>query len=221
MAAKSIEIITGRYGLGTEEQNSAVDSILGGSSAKENFELYFHWYNLIHELGHGIMCFNGAIRPHPVEEERLVNDFAVAFWLYYGEERKVEALKGIVSHALAHVTRPIASGISHIDYAATNWGKREFWSFNNYGWFQFSCVADSLASAKSLSPVLELMGVLDARVQPRQTFAYSLDDDNAPRDIVMNAAAVLRRWGAVIPAVRLTFINDPNRHMCNIASAES
>jgi len=83
---KTVEIITGRYGKGTSEQNEVVDLILGKINTRERFETYFHWYNILHELGHSIMYFNTDVRPHPVNEEQMVNDFAIAYWLYYGED---------------------------------------------------------------------------------------------------------------------------------------
>lgn len=54
-------------------------------NAEYNYELYFHWYNLIHELGHIIIMFNSVSHPHPAAEEQLVNNFAVACWQHYGE----------------------------------------------------------------------------------------------------------------------------------------
>lgn len=89
---KVVEIITGRYGMGTSEQNEVVDTILGEIHARERFEIYFHWYNILHELGHSIMCFNTGKRPHIINEEQIVNDFAVAYWMYYGEDEKMNSL---------------------------------------------------------------------------------------------------------------------------------
>lgn len=121
---KVVEIITGGYGMGTSEQNEVVDTILGEIHARERFEIYFHWYNILHELGHSIMYFNTDNRPHIVNEEQIVNDFAVAYWLYYGEDEKINSLNEIISYALAHLKCPTPTGVTHIEYAHEKWGRK-------------------------------------------------------------------------------------------------
>lgn len=213
---KAVEIITGRYGMGTSEQNEVVDSILGGIHAGERFETYFHWYNILHELGHSIMCFNTDVRPHPVKEEQIVNDFAVAYWLYYGENEKISSLNEIISYALAHLKCPAPTGVTHIEYAHEKWGTEDIFSFNNYGWFQFSCVKDSLRDRKDLALVLTQMGIKNIQVQPQKTFTYSVIDENTARKVIDDAVPALRKWGVKLPDAYIVFDNDPNRHMCNI-----
>jgi len=212
---KAIEIITGRYGKGTVDDNRIVDSIFG-ENAKEWFEIYFHWYNVIHELGHGIMIFNCKTRPHPVAEEQLVNDFAVAFWQHYGEEEKILKLKSILTYALSHLRCPVKSDISHVEYALDNWGTEELNNFNNYGWFQFSCVSISLCERKTIEQVLNLMGVKNITAKPRKTLIYPVINEETVIEIISNAADILREWGARLPDVSCRLDNDPNKHMCNI-----
>lgn len=216
---RSIEIITGRYGVGSDEQNKIVDTIFGEDVAKERFELYFHWYNIMHELGHGLISFNASNRKHPVEEEQLVNDFAVAYWHHYGEEDKIRELHSLVEYALSTVTCPAPDGMDHKAYATSNWGKQELFNFNNYGWFQFNCVLESLQTHRTLEPVLMEMGVTNIRVQQKNLLKYSLESDMAS-SVVMDAAPILRQWGAVIPKIVVTYDNDPNRHMCKIIDAQ-
>lgn len=212
---KTIEIITGLYEQGTPEARQIVDGIWGKEQAQERFDLYFHWYNLLHELGHGIMAFNCPQRPHPVEEEQLVNDFAVGYWLHYGEAEKLEALGAVVSYALAHLTLPDGAGTSPTDYARAKWGTAALFTFNNYGWFQFSCVKESLQRGETLASVLPRMGIERPQVQPRRTLAYSLSNETI-LPIVRDAACMLRAWGAVLPEVTVALDPDPNRHLCNL-----
>lgn len=75
-------IKTARYGKGSEIDNNNVKIALGNENTEEKFNLYFQWYNVIHELGHGILMYNSDVKLSNVEEEQLVNDFAVAYWLY-------------------------------------------------------------------------------------------------------------------------------------------
>lgn len=216
MKNKAIEIITGRYGVGTPEQNQVVDSILGGIYARERFEIYFHWYNILHELGHSIIYFYTDERPHPVNEEQLVNDFAVAYWLTYGENEKLKFLDEIITYALAHLKCPAPSGVTHITYAYEKWGTDELFNFNNYGWFQFNCVKESLLKRRDLPTVLIQMGLKNIQIQPRETYTYPLINENMARQVIKDAVSTMQKWGVELPEAYITFDNDPNRHMCNI-----
>jgi hypothetical protein len=213
---KVVEIITGRYGMGTSEQNEVVDTILGEKYAKERFEIYFHWYNILHELGHSIMFFNTDVRPHMVNEEQIVNDFAVAYWLYYGEDEKINSLNEIISYALAHLKCPAPTGVTHIEYAHEKWGTQDFNTFNDYGWFQFNCVKDSLRERKNLASVLTQMGIKNIQVQPQKTIIYSVINEDTAIKVIEDAVPTMLKWGVILPEAYVIFDNDPNRHMCNI-----
>ena len=218
---KAIEIITGRNGKGTSVENNIVSSIFGELNTKEKFKLYFYWYNVIHELGHGIMAFNCESRPHPVIEEQFVNEIAVAFWLYYGEEEKINDLYSIVSYALSKFICPAKEGVSHIEWAHENWGTDEVMNFNNYGWFQMNCVNDALLKRKCLELTLIQAGVNNINVQPQKTLIFSKLEETTVSDIISQAAFLLREWGVVLPDVHNSFDNDPNRHMSKIIDVYS
>jgi len=209
-------ITTGRYGQGTAEQNEVVDSVLGEEYAKERFELYFQWYNVLHETGHSIIWFNRQRQPDAVDAEQLVNDFAVAFWAYYGENEKFNDLKSTVAYALENIKRPVDESITYIDYARDNWGKNKFFTFNNYGWFQFSCINNSLREMKPLESVLAEMGVKNIQIQPQKTLVYPVIGEDTASKIIGDAVSILREWGAVVPEIYHTFDNDPNKHMIQI-----
>ena len=236
LAKKKIEIFTGRYGKGTPEENQIVELILGGVETEQRFGIYFHWYNVIHELGHGIRYFANeeyrqlsddfeSIEPANlgnifINEEQLVNDFAVAFWRYYGESDKLEQLKIIVNDALTRFERPTDSETTHIDYALANFHTEEFQTFNNYGWFQMSCVAESLRKNEDLASVLERMGV-DIKVQPQKLLTYPTITEVVVPEILDTAVALLREWGALLPTKIVNHLeNDPNRNMCWVTDNE-
>lgn len=70
------KIITGQYELGTEDQQAGYKMLLGEDNIQYKFDLYFHWYNIVHELGHcvvdsqkinmskyeGTICANNAFK---------------------------------------------------------------------------------------------------------------------------------------------------------------
>lgn len=215
LTACCAEIITGLYKNGSAQQHELVGNLFGLHQAEEWYEIYFHWYNVIHELGHALIAWNMEQRPTPVEEEQLVNDFAMAYWRYYGEEEKLSLLEKIVSDTLPRFTRPAAEGVGHLDYANENWGKEGFYTFNNYGWFQFNCVAAALKKQTSLMIVLQRMGGVHLEAQPKETLHY-IPDERLAATVIEDAAPLMVKWGMKVPVVRLAYSNDLNEHMCNI-----
>jgi len=218
MELKTMEIITGRYGKGTPEENKIIDSIFGNVNAEEKFRIYFFWYNVIHELGHAIMMVYNDVRPHPVKEEQLVNDFAVAFWLHYGEDKMINNLKDIVQCSLLNFMCPANIGVTHIDWAIEKWGTDELFNFNNYGWFQFNCVNNSLNGKKPLSSVLKQMNINDINKQSKISFAFPVLTEETVPDILSRAVDALKSWGVALPKIQHSFDNDPNKHMVIIVN---
>ncbi|MCL2839549.1 MAG: hypothetical protein FWE05_02160 [Defluviitaleaceae bacterium] len=213
-------IVNGLYGQGTQEQNEMIHSLLGGELARDRFELYFQWYNTIHELGHMITHSNGTVQSrHMVEEEMLANSFAIAFWTYFGEEEKLYALEETVEYILSNITPP-AENVHHLDFMreAVDTGRfAEVFTFEIYGWFQFSIVRDILRDRDSLNLAQLLTEMTDSeniQAQPRQRLVYqSLGTDIVPI-IVGDAISILENWGVEnLPDVYIAFSTDPNAHM--------
>jgi len=213
-------IVNGLYGQGTQAQNEMIYSLLGGELARDRFEIYFQWYNTIHELGHLITVYHGTDDSrHMVEEELLVNSFAVAFWTYFGEEEKLYALEEAVEYILSSITPPIEN-MHHLDFMReiVDGGRfGEAFTFETYGWFQFNIVREILRERDSLDLVqilTEMTGSETIQAQPRQILAYSaLGTDMVPI-IVGDAISILQDFGiGSLPDVYIAFAADPNDHM--------
>ena len=218
-------IVNGLYGQGTEEQNAMIHSLLGGELARDRFEVYFQWYNTIHELGHLITVHHGTYNHedmegtrHMVDEELLVNSFAVAFWMHFGEDEKIYALEEMVDYVLNNLAPPVEN-MSHIDFmreAIDEERFEEIFTFEIYGWFQFSLVHGILRERDSLdleSLLTEMTGMEGIQVQPpSQPLAYSaLGVDMVPQ-IVADATSALRDLGVTVPDAYIAFNTDPNQH---------
>jgi hypothetical protein len=172
-------------------------------------------------LGHTITAnygtydFSNMELRHMVDEEQLVNSFAVAFWMYYGEEEKIDALEAMVEYVLGNITPPV-DDMSHLDFMREVVdGKRDAeFAMETYGWFQFSIVRDILRERDSLdlSSILKQMGVENFQLQRVQTLVYpTLGKDNVPV-VLADAISVLRDAGVDIPDVYISFNTDPNEH---------
>ncbi len=61
-------IISERYETGTQKQRQGFDQLFGNKNIQFRFDLYFHWYNVIHELFHCLVS-SRKISMNPVQEE--------------------------------------------------------------------------------------------------------------------------------------------------------
>ena len=169
---------------------------------------------MIHELGHAIFEYNCPNRPHPMYEEQLVNNFAIAYWRHYGEAEKFERLSSIIKGLLGKFVVPAKDNESYMIYAKENWGTEEFYSFNNYGWFQFSCVEHSISKQITLEGALLNMGLTHVQSRKKQLLAYDVDCRMAYK-VIKDATEILCDWGVILPReVNVILSDDPNCHMC-------
>lgn len=203
-------VTTAIYGKGTSEDNKNVEIALGSQDTEKRFLLYFQWYNVIHELGHGVLRYNSDIKISDAAEEQLVNDFAVAYWLYYGEEEKINELNDIVEYAVDHIDSDVEDGITYMEFAEKNWNKSSFDTFNNYGWFQFSCVKESLSNRKTLEEVLNEMNIKDITVAEQKLLQYPVINEEVSTKIINDAIENFHEWGIEFPKVYHFYNNNPN-----------
>lgn len=213
-----VEIVTGQYQAAPAEQKEMIRQLFG-ENAEHKYEIYFHWYNLIHELGHVVMMFNTASRPHPAEEEQLVNYFATAYWRLFGEEEKVNELCALVGQTISKFTVPAQGTDTYMDYARKKWGQDELNNFNNYGWFQFSSVQNAIACNQSLEQAIYQMTSLHLPSLKREIFTYDVDDKMAYR-VIGDAVSVLAGCGIIIPRdLKVVYCDDLNCQMCRLRDA--
>lgn len=188
-----VEITTGQYITAPLEQRLMIRNLFG-EDVGYNFEIYFHWYNMIHELGHAVIEYNCLNRPHPADEEQLVNNFAIAYWWHYGEVEKFKALCSIVRESLNKFIVPTKNNRNYLAYAREQWGTEELYSFNNYGWFQFSCVENSISKQITLEQALIDMGLIHVQWGKKMLLKYDVDE-RMPYKVIEDAKEVLRSLG--------------------------
>lgn len=146
-------ILTGRYESASPEELELMQNLFG-EKAEHSFKLYFYWYNVIHEIGHAIFHENAETSLLcPPEEEQLANDFAAAYWNYYGEEQKLRELTDFIGFALSRIPSLSSDG-NYLTYAKQHWNSEEFSTFYGYGWFQYHSVQYALQNRKLLPETL-------------------------------------------------------------------
>lgn len=203
-------VTTARYGQGTKEDNRNVEVAMGTENTEERFLTYFQWYNVIHELGHGLKAYNSNLKLGHAETEQLVNDFAVAYWMYYGEEEKLELLQDIVDYATEHIEKPELGNLTYIEYANKHWSEDDFMAFNGYGWFQFTSTKESLKNKKSLEEVLEEMRIKDYKLTDKKLLEYPEINEEVCTQIINDAVDNIRDWGLKYYDVKHHYSNNPN-----------
>ena len=209
-----LKITTGLYRSAPPEDREMLKGLFG-EEAEYDYEIYFHWYNVIHELGHAILRFNLPELPHPADEEQLVNNFAVAYWRHYGEKEKLENLQSIVCETLQRFSAPTQDK-SYIQFAKENWDTDELSSFNNYGWFQFSCVNAAILNPLSLDEVLREMCACEVIPQRPEITQYDICEE-MPIRIISDAMNIMKTWGMQLPEnFEVIFCDDVNTHNCQL-----
>lgn len=205
-------LITGRYETGSPKIKTQIAAILGTDRTAETYRLYFYWYNVLHELGHAILHFNAHPPYTDFEEEPLANAFAVAFWSLYGEKEKMDALRDLVNAALSRCISPAPCGMDYREYARRCWGTPAFFTFNNYAWFQFHSVAETLRRPKPLGEVLSCLSDRPITEQLGQPLTYDLGEKDLPLRIVREVTPILQEWGISLPDLPHRMVDDPFRH---------
>ncbi len=216
VSPKYYSVTTGLYNKGTIEDQKNVETAMGKDNTEERFLLYFQWYNVIHELGHGLLYYNDGVDIDIADEEQLVNDFAVAYWKYYGEEDKVNQLYDIVNYAVVNVGDNYKNGVDYLKLGKENSTSKNFYSsffnFNDYGWFQFSSVKHSFEENKDLETVLKEMGFKDFKLTDSKVFIYDNINEDVSDKIINDAVNNFNEWGLKFPKVVHKFDNDPNNN---------
>ena len=153
-----------------------------------------------------------------VEEELLVNSFAVAFWMHFGESEKIYALEEMVNYVLGNIAPPVQN-MSHLDFmreAVDEERFEEIFTFEIYGWFQFNLVRDILQMRDSLDLALllaEMTGMENIQLHlPSYPLVYPVLGVDIVPYIVADVVSVLRDMGVSVPDVYISFNTDPNNH---------
>lgn len=202
-------LVTQNYNQGTAEQNNSVKVALGEDNTEEKFKQYFWWYNVLHEVGHGLMSYNSNKKYNDAEAEQLVNDFAYAYWQYYGNQEELNQVEEIINYAYDHIHNEEGRTMNYMEYAKKNWNKKSFYTFDNYGYFQFSSVKETFKNKKNLETVLNEMGITNAVLSNKKILKYDTLDKETVDNIINDAIDNIHDWGLKFPKVYHKYTTNP------------
>ncbi|MBO7650038.1 MAG: hypothetical protein J6S79_04770 [Lachnospiraceae bacterium] len=221
------KIISGRYESGTEEQQAGYAQLFGGD-VQHRFDLYFHWYNLIHEVGHCLVEQYGKQMPQ-VKEEMFVNEFAVAYYRYAGESERLGELQGILQGIIDQMPSPVPKGETFLSFYERIWGTEELMQVLTYGYFQLNSVLEAMKSNRGLAAVAAELGATlreDVRAAGATIKEANMQASEATGDATLRtcdatvssagaaafletAVANLKALGLTVPEIKLELTDNP------------
>lgn len=204
-------IISGQFDRGTEEQKAALIQLFGKDNIQYKFDLYFHWYNIVHEYGHCLLdYYNRSIGG--VKEEILVNQFAVGYWKHMGYKKELQRLETMLSEILQRIPNPVPDSMSLVEYYEQIWETDLLMRVDIYGYLQLESVLLALKDTEGFMTTLEKMGIRKAlakKENPCMEYSISVQTANTVLD---NLQLMLEHSGIEHPDVELEFVDDPSIH---------
>ena len=216
-------VVTAKYG-STDEYKTFIDKTFG-TNAEERFRVYFQWYNVVHELTHGLIIYNANINmnTHTQEynkegyiEEQKVNDFAVAYWKKYGDPEKVQMLKETVDYILSNMKDPTDGKLTTQEYGKQLWeSDNPDSSFEAYGWFQFNSVKEAFEKNLTLEEAYKNLGLPKGANFDDEKLTYDKVDETVCDKIISDTVNKFKKWGLNYPEIYHVYDDDPNNNYSN------
>lgn len=205
-------IVSGKYETGTKEQQLGFNQLFGENNIQAKFDIYFHWYNIIHELGHCLIDFKG-IQMNPIEEEVFVNCFAVQYWKNVDNNSTLQEVKQLNKKILSNLSSLIPIEEDFYTFFNNIWGTEEMTSTMMYGYFQMLCVQQAFRSTKSLIELLEQIGYSKVNIALMELYQAEINANNC-ENILRTCLDNLKKMGCEVPNIKLELVDNPEIQCC-------
>jgi len=205
-------IFSGKYENGTQEQQIGYNQMFGSDNIQEKFDLYFHWFNIIHEIGHIIIDIQN-IDMDNVDEEFFVNNFAVTYWRSVDNCNNLRKVKCMIDDILKCMPSPIPQGTSFNDFFKSIWGTEQMNSVMMYGYFQISCVAEAFNASRTLSDLLQEIGYDNIDVSLIKTYSEGVNSVNTIK-VLNQCINNLNNIGIRVADVKIELVDNPEVQCC-------
>ncbi len=205
-------IISGQYELGTEEQQAGYRQLFGEEDIQYKFDLYFHWYNIVHELGHCLLEDWGIEMPD-VQEEMYVNEFAVAYWMQADGGERMGELRRLLETVTDALPPIVPADMGFEEYFEKIWGTDQLNNAVTYGYFQLNSVRKAMEKCADLSAVLEKSGIEADLTASVEAYRGEVSAAHA-QDVLECAVANLKRLNLSVPQIRVELVENPLIQCC-------
>ena len=211
----SYEIISGKYETGTEEEKMGFAQLFGEESVQKKFDLYFHWYNIIHEIGHVLVDINN-VDMDGVNEELFANSFAVAYWKEVDKKNNLNRVKEMIHHIIKDIPSPLTKESNFKEFFKKIWGTEIMNSVMMYGYFQLCCVLEAFNLDKNLSDVLQEVGYKEISLSDMKPYSYDVNSENTEK-VLENCLDNLKACGVTnLSEITLKLVDNPEMQCCNV-----
>ena len=200
------KILSGKFETGDEGQQMGYKMLFGEENIQRKFDLYFHWYNLVHEMGHCLVEKYG-LRKSKVQEEMYVNEFAVSYYRYAGETERLAELKNILQGVVDQMPSPIPDGETFIAFYERIWGTEALMNVMTYGYFQINSVVEAMNKERDFADVVGELGI---NLKPAAV--RKCEEDIVSENAVLfldTAIKNLIACGIDVPEIKLELVDNP------------
>lgn len=200
------KIISGKYETGNAEQQMGYKQLFGEDKIQYKFDLYFHWYNLVHEMGHCLVEKYG-VKLSKVQEEMFVNEFAVGYYRYIGESDRLDELETFLEGVINQVPSPVPEGQTFTEFYESIWGTEALMNVMLYGYFQLNSVLEAMKNGKDFIDVSGAFGVKVKQADVKEC-TYEIVSRNAEK-FLDTAIENLKAFGFDVPEISFELVDDP------------
>ena len=201
------KIISGKYETGTLSQQNSYCELFGEEEIQSKFDLYFHWYNIVHELGHCLLAEH-HINMDQVQEELYVNRFAVSYWRTADGTDNLNKLSEMITQAINKLPNPVPFNSKFDDFFRFMWKTNEIPSVELYGYFQLSCVLQAMKLNEDLNEVLDEVGIVVSKFNDIKLYQEEVSANNA-KEVLELCLHNLCSIGINISNVKLELTDNP------------
>lgn len=206
------KIISGRYETGTAEQQSGYNQLFGSENIQEKFDLYFHWFNIVHEIGH-ILIDIQKIDMDKVAEELFVNCFAVSYWRITDNCNRIKKVENLIKNILKIMQNPVPQGVAFNDFFKGIWGTEQMNTIEMYGFFQMSCVAEAFKSNRTLPELLSEIGYENIEMSLLDSYNGDVNSKNSI-EVLNHCISNLNKIGVKLAKVNIELVDNPEIQCC-------
>ena len=200
------KILSGKFETGNEEQQMGYKMLFGEENIQRKFDLYFHWYNLVHEMGHCLVEKYG-LKLSPVEEEMYVNELAVGYYRYVGESDRLAELKSILKAVIDQMPSPVPEGESFTSFFESIWGTDALMNVMTYGYFQLNSVLEAMKTGRKFADVISELGVAISQADVKEC-KEEITSNNAEK-FLSAAIENIKACGLEVPEISLELVDNP------------
>ena len=205
-------IVSGKYEKGNEEQKLGFIQLWGDEDIQGIFDLYFHWFNLIHELGHALLRFQG-IEMNSVEEEVFVNCFAVQYWKSVDKTGRIDEINKISSKVVSRLSSVLPADVDFYSFYNALWETEDMFKTMVYGPFQMLCTQKAFGSTKSLETLLGEIGYQGLNFEALRLQEVDLAITE-PTQIIEGCLENLKSIGCKTPVIGFEYSDNPEHQYC-------